>query len=495
MSSAGAIAALSGYYLGCGFKPDPPAPKPGPLHLKKVKGFSGSKPNIIIINCDDLGYGDLSIYDSTAIKTPHIDKLAAGGVRFTSFYACNALCTPSRFGLLTGRYPQRAGLDWVLFSEYEPFINKLIFGLYRLFTKMGLMDLGMKPAAKGIPDGEITIGEALQSAGYRTGLIGKWHLGEFTIHPEFNPVRHGFDYFYGVPHSNGMQRFALYRNNECLSPNFTDLAKLTGLYTGEALQFIRESEGKPFFLYFAHTFPHQPLYASEGFKGKSAGGSYGDTVEEIDWSVGEVMALLRERGLLDNTLVIFTSDNGPYYNGSPGRLRGRKGQSYEGGFRVPMIAHWPGMIPAGTICGEPAMNIDFFPLCLSLAGLELPDDRIIDGKNIMGLLTGKEKKSPHDLFCFYHNEGLEAIRAGKWKYIPKINTYVSSVPMDKKWPSEGSKNAPWLYNLETDPGECYNLKDDHPDVIKRMDAIFKEWEKQMEQNPGGWKKSAGARTH
>ena len=141
------------------------------------------------------------------------------------------------------------------------------------------------------------------------------------------------------------------------------------------------------------------------------------------------------------------------------------------------------------------MNIDFFPLCLSLAGLELPDDRIIDGKNIMGLLTGKEKKSPHDLFCFYHNEGLEAIRAGKWKYIPKINTFVSSVPMDKKWPSEGWKNAPWLYNLETDPGECYNLKDDHPDVIKRMDAIFKEWEKQMEQNPGGWKKTAGARTH
>jgi arylsulfatase A len=459
--------------------------------------FQGDQPNIVLINCDDLGYGDLPPYGNTVMNTPHIDRLAQGGVRFTSFYACNSLCTPSRFGLLTGRYPDRAGLGWLLLPRRSArmTLRNLVengwyavgWELYKLLSRIGLMDYGKLPKVKGIPAKEITIAKALKSAGYRTGMVGKWHLGEFTHYPEYNPVHYGFDFFFGVPHSNDMIDFALYRNTECLSPEFTDLAALTGLYTREAIQFIDQSEGGPFFLYFAHNYPHQPLHASEKFMGKSKGGRYGDTIEEIDWSLGELVRVLQERGQLENTLIVLTSDNGPWYNGSPGGLRGRKGQSYEGGFRIPMIAHWPGNIPAGTVCPEPAMNIDWFPTCLALAGVCLPQDRVINGKDITGLLTGNEKQSPHDVFYFYHNQSLEAIRVGKWKYIPKINTMVWPLAMDKKWASAGSYHAPWLYDLEADPTESYSLKEDHPEVIERMKQTFQQWEKKMKANPGGWK--------
>jgi arylsulfatase A-like enzyme len=462
-------------------------------HLWKV---NMAKPNVIIINCDDLGYGDLSAYGGTAIQTPNLDHLAQGGARFTSFYTCNAICTPSRFGLLTGRYPQRGNLGGLLLPHrnarmslrnlVENGIYAIGWELYKLLAKIGLMDFTHVPPVKGIPPEEITIARALKPAGYRTGMVGKWHLGEFTHFPEYNPVNYGFDFFYGVPHSNDMVDFALYRNKECLSPNFTDLAALTGLYTREAIEFIKNAQDVPFFLYFAHTYPHQPLHASENFRGKSAGGIYGDTVEEIDWSVGELCCVLEELGKLENTLIVFTSDNGPWYNGSPGGLRGRKGQSYEGGYRIPMIAHYPERIPAGSVCDAPAMNIDWFPTCLALAGVELPNDRIIDGKDISGLLTGELAETPHDCFCYYHRESLEAVRVGKWKYIPSISTMVWPIPLDKKWPSAGSSQAPWLYNLETDPGESYNLKDSHPDVLKEMQGVFEVWEKHMQENPRGW---------
>lgn len=455
------------------------------------------RPNMIIINCDDLGYGDLLPYDNTVMNTPNVNQLAQGGVKFTSFYACNSICTPSRFGLLTGRYPDRAGLGWLLLPNSNARFNLRNFfkypryaigwEIYKLLSRIGLMDYHKIPKVKGIPANEITIAKALRGAGYHTGMVGKWHLGEFTHFPEYNPVHYGFDFFFGVPHSNDMVGFALYRNNECLSPEFTDLDALTGLYTREAIQFIEQSEGKPFFLYFAHTYPHQPLHASKNFEGKSKGGRYGDTIEEIDWSVGELVRVLQDRGLLENTLIIFTSDNGPWYNGSPGKLRGRKGQSYEGGFRIPMIAHWPDKIPAGMVCTEPAMNIDWFPTCLTLAGVDLPQDRIIDGKDISGLLTGCEKQSPHDAFYFYHNQSLEAIRVGKWKYIPKINTMVWPLPMDKNWESASVGERPWLYDVESDPQESYNMKDDHPDVIEEMKRKFREWEAQMQQNREGWK--------
>lgn len=455
------------------------------------------KPNIIIINCDDLGYGDLSACGSQAIHTPNVDRLAEAGARFTSFYSCNAICTPSRFGLLTGRYPQRGNLGGLLLPRrnakmslrnlLENGIYAIGWEFYKFLAKAGLMDFTYIPPVKGIPAEEITIAKALKPAGYRTGMVGKWHLGEFTHYPEYNPVNYGFDFFFGVPHSNDMVDFALYRNKECLSPEFKDLAVLTGLYTRQAIEFIESAGDAPFFLYFAHTYPHQPLHASENFRGKSAGGIYGDAVEEIDWSVGELVRVLEARGQLKNTLIIFTSDNGPWYNGSPGGLRGRKGQSYEGGYRIPMIAHYPGRIPAGMVCDVPAMNIDWFPTCLALAGVELPNDRIIDGKDISGLLSGESTETPHDCFYYYHKKELEAIRVGKWKYIPKINTFVWPIPLDKKWLSTGSRSAPWLYNLETDPDESYNLKDNHPDVLKELQQKFQEWEKHMRENPGGWK--------
>ena len=263
--------------------------------------------------------------------------------------------------------------------------------------------------------------------------------------------------------------------------------ELTGMYTREAVRFIELSGEQPFFLYFAHTYPHQPLHASEAFKGKSQGGRYGDTIEEIDWSLGELLRVLEERKQLANTLIVFTSDNGPWYNGNPGGLRGRKGQSYEGGFRIPMIAHWPETIPAGSVCESAAMNIDWFPTCLALAGVDLPQDRLIDGRNILDLLTGRGKQTPHEAFYFYHNQSLEAVRAGKWKYIPRVNTGIWPVPLDKVWGSAGSAQAPWLYDLETDPQESYNLRDDHPEVIERMQQAFQQWETEMKENPGGWK--------
>ncbi len=444
-------------------------------------------PNIIIINADDLGYGDPGCYGGTAIRTPNIDRLAKEGVRFTSFCACNALCSPSRFGLLTGRYPQRAGIHWVLFPEKRPFKRKATLTLGAITSKIDIVDMGAFSEVDGIPGDEITLAEALKDVGYLTGMAGKWHLGDIVEKPEHNPIRHGFDSFLGVPYSNDMLPFPLCRNEEVLEENIEDQAKLTGLYTKEAVDFIEKSKGNPFFFYFAHTFPHQPLYASADFHGKSSAGRYGDTVEELDWSVGQILDCLKRNGLDDNTLIFFSSDNGPWYNGNPGGLRGRKGQSYEGGFRVPMIARWPGRIPAGSVCKEAAMNIDLFPTCLSIAGAQLPADRIIDGKNILGLLTGKETESPHGSFFFYHHDRLEAIRVGKWKYYRELNTYVYPKPLDKTIRAAG-KGPPWLYDLEQDPTESYNLHSNHPDIGEKLSGMMDEWEKSIKSNPGGWKR-------
>jgi uncharacterized sulfatase len=271
-----------------------------------------------------------------------------------------------------------------------------------------------------------------------------------------------------------------------------DQSKLTGLYTKEAISFIEESNEKPFFLYFAHTFPHQPLFASEGFRGKSKGGLYGDTVEEIDWSVGRIMDCLERNGLAENTLLLFTSDNGPWFEGDPGRHRGRKGQSYEGGFRVPMIARYPTVIPAGRVCDEPAMNIDFFPTSLALAGVEPPQDRTIDGRNILGLMTGEAQETPHEAFYFYHVEELEAIRAGKWKFIRNIHHYVWPLPVDKETLLAGKMGKgrlgrwPLLHDLEIDPRESYNLIDNHPEVGQELRNRMEQWEQGLEENVRGW---------
>ena len=284
-----------------------------------------------------------------------------------------------------------------------------------------------------------------------------------------------------------------------------DQAHYTGLFTKEAIDFIERSKDDPFFLYLAHKDPHQPCIPSEDFVNISDGGRHGDTVEEVDWSVNEIMKCLKKNGLENDTLILFTSDNGPWYDGSPGNLRGRKGQSYEGGYRVPMIAWWPGKIPAGSVCTEPAMNFDFYPTFLRLAGLELPSDRIIDGKDIWGLLEGTAEKSPHDALYFFHHNELEGVRAGRWKYYRYINSHIWPIPLDKphtffggiaasyQYKPEGQDitvpalgSWPLLYDMELDPGEGYNLMKKYPDIGKQMLEQMEQWEKEFIANPRGW---------
>lgn len=464
--------------------------------LRRIPGFSATPPNIVLILCDDLGQGDPGCYGDKTIRTPNIDRLAAEGVRFTDFYASASLCTPSRVGLLTGRYAIRSGLVFPIQSGGQPLGAKFMQSVARGFGKLGAIDMSVKSLVDGIPDEEITLADALKVAGYRTGMIGKWHLGDFSYEPKYHPLRHGFDEFFGTPMTNDELPNPLYRNETMLEKDIgLNQERLTGLSTREAIGFIDRNKGKqPFFLYLAYHAPHLPLYASERFKDKSAAGIYGDVIEELDWGVGEVMRYLKENGLEDNTIVIFTSDNGPWYNGNPGDAhRGRKGESYEGGFRSPLIVKWPGKIAAGSICTEPAQNIDFFPTLSALAGLEPPTDRIIDGKDIQGLWTDKNTKSPHEVLYFYHVEQLEGVRMGDWKYFRYINHYTWPQPLDKPTTTFGklSKdkflgNWPNLYNLKTDAGENYDLASRYPDVCTRMEKIMSEWEKGIEQNRGGW---------
>lgn len=463
------------------------------LQPLRITNPSAPKPNIILIYCDDLGYGDLGCYGGKAIRTPHIDGVSHEGVIFTSFLSCSAICAPARGGLLTGRYPIRTGIIGNPYPGDSPFLRRIEREIAYIFTPLGSVDLHEKYVAAGLSGKEITLPEALKVAGYRTAMVGKWHLGDYSRQAEFNPLNHGFDHYLGVPHSNDMQPCPLFRDKTQLEADIgTNQARLTGMYTKEALAFIESSKDHPFFLYFAHTFPHQPLYASEKFSGRSKAGKFGDAVEEIDWSVGEIVKLLRKLNLEQNTIILFSSDNGPWYEGSPGVFRGRKGESYEGGFRVPFIAKWPQHIPADTVCSEPAVNLDLFPTLLSLAGVKLPSDRIIDGKNIEGLLSGRTHQSPHENIYFYHYDQLQGIRSGKWKYFRKLNRYVWPIPLDAEYLPDalGEKQlgnrAPLLYDLWTDPGENYNVINTYPDVAKRMHGLLIEWEQQMKKNPRGF---------
>ncbi|MBN1613170.1 MAG: sulfatase [Deltaproteobacteria bacterium] len=372
-----------------------PYPDESGLKPLSVVNPAAPKPNVIIVYCDDLGYGDLGCYGSGAIRTPNIDRLSRDGMKLTDYYACNAVCAPSRAGLLTGRHPFRTGIIGNPYPADSPLMRRVERKIAYAFTPLGSVDLHEDVVAAGLASQEVTVAEALKTAGYRTAMMGKWHLGDYSRQPEFNPRRHGFDHYLGVPHSNDMQPCPLFRNETQLEADIgTDQARLTGLYTKEALAFIEEQKDRRFFLYFAHTFPHQPLYASERFSGKSKAGKFGDAVEEIDWSVGEIVDTLRRLKIERDTLIFFTSDNGPWYEGSPGVFRGRKGQSYEGGFRVPFLAKWPGQIRPGSVSSEPAVNLDLFPTLLTLAGIGLPSDRIIDGKNIADLLSGRNPRSP-----------------------------------------------------------------------------------------------------
>ena len=408
------------------------------------------RPNIIVIFCDDLGYGDLGTFGHPTISTPHLDRMASEGQKWTSFYSACSVCTPSRAALLTGRLPIRSGMC----SD----INRVLF----------------PNSTGGLPHSEVTLAEALKSVGYGTACIGKWHLGH---HPPYLPTRHGFDSYFGIPYSNDMDgkgikgAFAapsseywnvpLMRDEEIIErPALQET--LTRRYTEEAVSFLRSNRDRPFFLYLAHTFPHVPLFRSEAFSARSRRGLYGDVIEEIDWSTGRILDALREEGLDRQTLVVFTSDNGPWLSyrqqgGSAGLLREGKGSTFEGGMREPTIFWWPGKVKPGVRMGM-GSTLDIFPTACALAGAGVPSDRPMDGYDLgPSLLEGAP--SPRSMMFFYRGTRIFAVRKGPFKahFITR-----SGYGPDK----EASHDPPLLYNLEHDPSEKFDLADNHPEVIQ-----------------------------
>ena len=409
-------------------------------------GSAGSLPNFVLILADDLGWGDLGCYGSRSIATPNLDGLAAAGARMTNFFSSAPVCSPSRAGLLTGRYPPRSGITQVLFPHDS------------------LMDLGLRVAGvpAGLPLDEITLPDLLRRRGYATAGVGKWHLGD---QPQYRPVARGFEHSFGPLYSNDMEPFEIYRGNEMVEKAPADQDRLTRQYTAEAVRFIEQNQSKPFFLYLPHTFPHVPIHASPEFRGRSKGGLYGDAVEEIDWSTGRILETLARHGLTENTLVLFSSDNGPWFQGSPGAFRGRKNETFDGGMRVPLIARWPGRVQAGLVSDEMGMNLDLFTTLLSAAGAKVPGDRPIDGMDLLPVLAG-QKKSPHEALFFYQGAELQAIRVGRWKYHRRHRVLVYPF----------GKQGPWLFDLENDPNESYDCSLKYPDVAKRLEQMMLDFE-------------------
>ncbi len=423
---------------------------------------AAEKPNIIVILADDLGYGDLGCYGHPSIRTPNLDRMAAEGMRFTDFYVAAEVCTPSRAALLTGRYPIRSGM---------------CHDKFRVLRNVSTGHL---------PEDEVTLAELLKGRGYASGYVGKWHLGVWSNNAAGHPKNHGFDFAFGLPHSNDMDptgpRPKDVDNSENPDPKWfnaplydgeklieqpADQTTLTRRYTEQATKFIREKKGGPFFLYFPHSFPHTPLYASEKFRDKSPRGRYGDVVEELDWSVGQVLDAVRAAGIEKNTFVFFTSDNGPWLirglaGGSAGLLRDGKGSTWEGGMRVPGIAWMPGKVPAGTVCHELATSMDLLPTCATWAGAPLPADRPLDGLDLTPLLTatGPVKR---DAFLYYRGTQLFAARLGQWKahFLTQPGYFA---------PKPEPHDPPRLYNVQADPGENLDVAAAHPEVLREIAA-------------------------
>jgi arylsulfatase A len=421
------------------------------LAFHALAGPAPAKPNFILILADDMGYGDIGPFGSTRNRTPNLDRLASEGMRLTSFYAA-PVCTPSRAQILTGCYAKRVSLPNVL-----------------------------SPAAPiGLSSHEHTIAELLKQQGYATIAIGKWHVGDAT---EFLPTHHGFDRYFGLPYSNDMggptdmakakrQRrspLPLIENDtvaETVTPEGQN--RLTERYTAEAVRFIREHKDTPFFLYLPHTAVHVPIHPGDKFRGRSPYGLYNDWVEEVDWSVGQVLDTVRELGLAERTLVIFTSDNGPWLTqgtnaGTAGPLRGGKGGTFEGGVREPTIAWWPGRIHAGISNDAVAANFDLLPTFVKLAGGKLPTDNKIDGEDLSPLLFGRTKKSPHKAHFYFSGNALQAVRSGPWK----LAVAPQSEGLGKPAPSK-EEFMPTLYNLDTDIGEQHDVTALHPKDVKKL---------------------------
>jgi arylsulfatase A-like enzyme len=430
---------------------------------------TATRPNVIIIFADDLGYGDLGAYGNPAIRTPNLDRMATEGQKWTNFYAQAPVCSPSRAALLTGRLPVRTGM-YGMASGLAPKVFR-------------------DNAAQGLPAEEITIAEALKSRSYATGIIGKWHLGQL---PQFLPMRQGFDEWFGLPYSHdmrmtvprdkGVQTDAYYHpkpeywdvplmRNDKVIERPADHRTLTKRYTQEAIRFIGDHRKQPFFLYLAHSMPHIPLAASPEFAGHSAAGAYGDVIEELDWSVGQILDTLRKTGLDKRTLVVFTSDNGPWlpfmtHGGSAGPLKEGKGTTWEGGMRVPAIFWWPGTVRPKVNLSI-GSNMDLFVTAIKLAGGEVPTDRVIDGVDLRPGLMGNSESPRHLLFYYWDNE-LRAIRKDNFKaHFISSGAYGIGA-------ARTEHNPPLLFNVAEDPGERFNLADKYPqivaDILKEAEA-------------------------
>lgn len=428
--------------------------------------------NVIVILADDLGYGDLSCYGHPKFKTPHLDRMAAEGAKLTHFNCPMSFCAPTRASLLTGRYPFRSGMN-------------------------------QNPAPDGGPDAdglhlserEVTLAQVFKSAGYATGMIGKWHLGHAK--PEWLPTRRGFDEYFGIPYSNDMRPVQLLEGEKRVEYPVVQ-ATITRRYTERALDFIERNRSRPFFLYLPHAMPHKPLAASEDFYRKSGAGLYGDAVAELDWGVGQVLAKLKQLGLDEQTFVVFTSDNGATFGGSTGGLRGMKGSSYEGGYRVPCIARWPGKIPAGHVSAQPAVMMDLFATALKVAGVAAPTDRVIDGRDILPLFTSTAE-SPHPVIFGQRGGQIAMVRDARWKLhllapSPGLATgdRLGEHWVDPRAPDGVTILAPYeqasvrahpglttgdapakmqLFDLLSDPGEQHDVAAQNSAVVKRLAGL------------------------
>ncbi len=421
-------------------------------------------PNVVIIFADDQGYGDLGCYGAEGYETPKLDRMADEGMRFTNFCVAQAVCGASRAALLTGCYPNR----------------------------IGMLGAPSDRATHGISDDELLLSELCKQKDYATAIFGKWHLGH---HRPFLPLQHGFDEYFGLPYSNDMWPYhpeapgrfpdlPLFDGNEIAIAAVTPEHQkhLTTWYTEHAVDFIDRNHDRPFFLYVPHAMAHVPLFVSEKFDGKSEQGLYGDVTMEIDWSVGEILGALKRHGLDENTLVIYTSDNGPWLSygnhaGSAGPLREGKGTMWEGGVREPCIMRWPGKIPAGSVCHEFAATIDLLPTVAGLIGGQLADHPI-DGKDIWPLMAGHpDAKTPHESYDYYWGRELQAVRSGDWKlHFPHKYRTLDGPPGRDGKPSKykQAKTELALYNLRTDVGETLDLKEQYPEIVRRLEALAKE---------------------
>ncbi len=430
-------------------------------------------PNVVIIFIDDLGYADIGPFGATAYKTPHLDRMAAGGRKFTDFHAATAVCSASRAALMTGCYPERVSIRGALNGR----------------------------ARHGLHPQEVTIAEICKQRDYATAIYGKWHLGHLK---EFLPLQQGFDEYYGLPYSNdmwpwrreldetgklvfkpreGVPNLPLYEGNEVVDDDVTaeDQAQLTTAYTEHAVDFINRNKDRPFFLYVPHTMVHVPLFVSDKFLGKSGAGLFGDVVMEVDWSVGQILDALKKNGIDDNTLVIFTADNGPWltygtHAGSAEPLREGKGTMFEGGYRVACLMRWPGKIPAGTTCDELSSTIDILPTVAKLIGTELPADRVIDGKDIWPLIAGEPgAESPHEAFWCYWKDELQAVRDRRWKlHFPHTYHAMNGQPTGSdgmRKPARDAVIGKVLYDLKNDVGETTDVSAEHSDVVARLEKL------------------------